>query len=121
MPALPRRKETVEYPSSDGQPMEETDLHCDVINDVIHGLERRYDDAPDVWVGGNLYLCYEEGNPKAAIAPDVLVAEGVKKWDRPNYLLWEEGRPSRLVVGYYNPTSGLTDGELFSRNRLRKK
>jgi Uma2 family endonuclease len=96
MGALPLEKE-IEYPTSDGQPMAETTLHRKVMNDLIHGLDRRYADVPDVWVGGNLFLCYERGNPAAIVAPDVLLAKGVAKWDRPNYLLWEETIPSLVV------------------------
>jgi Uma2 family endonuclease len=98
MTAFPLRQEIVEYPTSDGQPMAETDLHRDVIIDLILGLRRRYDDQRAVWVSGNVFLCYEEGNPKAAIAPDVLLVKGVEKRQRDNYLLWEEGRPPNLVV-----------------------
>jgi Uma2 family endonuclease len=90
-------KREIEYPTSDGQPMAETTLHRKVMNDLIHGLEGRYADVPDVWVGGNLFLCYERGNPAAIVAPDVLLAKGVAKWDRPNYLLWEETIPSLVV------------------------
>src|SRR4051812_47701160 len=96
MGALPLEKE-IEYPTSDGQPMAETTLHRKVMNDLIGSLERRYEDVPDVWVGGNLFLCYERGNPAAIVAPDVLLAKGVTKWDRPNYLLWEETIPSLVV------------------------
>jgi Uma2 family endonuclease len=96
MGALPLEKE-IEYPTSDGQPMAETTLHRKVMNDLIESLERRYADVPDVWVGGNLFLCYERGNPAAIVAPDVLLAKGVTKWDRPNYLLWEETIPSLVV------------------------
>jgi len=96
MSAFPLEQE-IEYPTSDGQPMAETTLHRKVMADLIEALERRYVDVPDVWVGGNLFLCYEKGNPAATVAPDVLLAKGVTKWDRPNYLLWEE-RPPSLVI-----------------------
>jgi Uma2 family endonuclease len=96
MGALPLEQE-IEYPTSDGQPMAETTLHRKVMNDLIEGLERRYSDVPDVWVGGNLFLCYERGTPAAIVAPDVLLAKGVTKWDRPNYLLWEEAPPCLVV------------------------
>jgi Uma2 family endonuclease len=96
MGALPLEQE-IEYPTSDGQPMAETTLHRKVMNDLIEGLERRYADVPDVWVGCNLFLCYERGNPAAIVAPDVLLAKGVTKWDRPNYLLWDETPPSLVV------------------------
>lgn len=96
MGAIPLQQE-IEYPTSDGQPMAETTLHRKVMADLIETLERRYAGSPDIWVGGNLFLCYERGNPSAALAPDVLLAKGVAKWDRPNYLLWEEVPPSLIV------------------------
>jgi len=96
MNAIPLEQE-IEYPTSDGQPMAETSLHLRVMLDCIVGLRRRYAGTPDVWVGGNLFLCYEKGNPKAKVAPDVLLAKGVSKWERPNYLLWQETVPSFVV------------------------
>lgn len=96
MPLEPLEQES-EYPTSDGQPMAETTLHREIMADTIAALERRYAAAPDVWVGGNLFLCYEKGNPSAALAPDVLLAQGISKWKRPNYLLWQEVPPSLIV------------------------
>lgn len=96
MSAIPLEQE-MEYPTSDGQPMAETTLHRKVMADLIEALDRRYAAVSDVWVGGNLFLCYRKGDPSAALAPDVLLAKGVTKWDRPNYLLWEETPPSLIV------------------------
>ncbi|HVR97068.1 MAG TPA: Uma2 family endonuclease [Thermoanaerobaculia bacterium] len=97
MGAIPFVKEGIEYPTSDGQPMAETTLHQTIMVDLIHGMRGRYATVPDVWVGGNLFLCYEKGNPAAILAPDVLVARGVEKWMRPNYLLWDEVPPSLVI------------------------
>jgi Uma2 family endonuclease len=97
MSAMPLEQE-IEYPTSDGQPMAETPWHQQVMIDLILGLRRRYAQAPDVWVGGNFFLCYERGNPNAHVSPDVMLARGVeKKRRRDNYRLWEE-RPPSLVV-----------------------
>jgi Uma2 family endonuclease len=96
MSAIPLEQE-MEYPTSDGQPMAETTLHRKVMADLIEALERHFASVPDVWVGGNLFLCYRKGDPSAALAPDVLLARGVTKWDRPNYLLWEETPPALVV------------------------
>jgi len=96
MNAIPSEQK-IEYPTSDGQPMAETILHRKVMCDLIEGLERHFSEVPDIWVGGNLFLCYEKGNPEACLAPDVLLAKGVEKWDRPNYLLWEETPPSLIM------------------------
>jgi Uma2 family endonuclease len=95
MMALPLEHE-IEYPDSDGQPMAETTLHREVMSDTIGGLKRRYADVPDVWVGGNLFLYYEKGNPRKCVAPDVLLARGVAKWDRRIYRIWEEKTPALI-------------------------
>ena len=98
IPAIPlENRQPIEYPTSDGKPMAETTLHRVVMQDLIHGLESHFRAVPDVWVGGNLFLCYQEGNPGAALAPDVLFARGVRKYPRDNYLLWQERPPSLIV------------------------
>jgi Uma2 family endonuclease len=97
MAAIPLHQE-IDYPTTDGQPMAETTLHRKIMTDMIQGLERRFKDEPDVWVGGNLFFYYEKGNPRAVVAPDVLLVHGVSKWDRPVYKLWEEGRVPSLVI-----------------------
>ena len=106
MSALPLEKE-IEYPTSDGQPMAETTLHRKVMSNLIGGLERRYAEAADVWVGGNLLLYYVEGRPEKSVAPDVLLAQGIDKRDRDIYLLWEETPPALI----FEITSRSTRGE----------
>ena len=96
MSALPLEQE-VEYPTSDGQPMAETEQHVQVIIDLIVGLQSRFAAVPDAWVSGNFFLFYEQGNPKARVSPDVMLAKGVSKRVRPNYLLWKERTPSLIV------------------------
>lgn len=88
----------VYYPESDGKPMAETDLHRDEMADLIAMLKTRYAAANDVYVSGNLLLYYEEGNPRAAVAPDVFVVLGVPKGRRRTYKLWEERVPPALVI-----------------------
>jgi Uma2 family endonuclease len=97
MAAIPLHRE-IDYPTADGQPMAETTLHRKIMTDMIAGLERYFAHVPNVWVGGNLFLYYEKGNPRAVVAPDVLLVHGVSKWDRPIYKLWEEGRTPSLVM-----------------------
>jgi len=95
MCALPLEQE-IEYPTSDGQPMAETTLHRVVMSNLIGGLERRYAETADVWVGGNLFLYYMEGDTKKSVAPDVLLARGVGKRHRDTYRLWEEKPPALI-------------------------
>jgi Uma2 family endonuclease len=97
MNAIPLERE-IEYPTSDGQPMAETLEHQQVMIDLILGLRWRYAATPGAWVAGNFFLCYERGNPRAHVAPDVMVAQGLEKKERrPNYLLWEEKPPSLII------------------------
>jgi Uma2 family endonuclease len=88
--ALPKTKALNDYPTSDGKPMAETDTHRNQMFDLIKRLDFRYEDDPDVYVSGNLLLFYEEGNKRKHVSPDAFVVFGVKKMERPNYLLWEE-------------------------------
>ncbi len=95
---LAPRWETVEYPTSDGVPLGETDVHRNQIFDLLFGLESFYRGRTDVYVTGNLLLCYEEGDGRKHLSPDVMVVLGVKPGERDNYLLWEEGKAPDLVI-----------------------
>ena len=96
MNAIPLER-AIEYPTSDGQPMAETLEHQQVMIDLIEGLRQRLAKVAGAWVGGNFFLCYERGNPRAHLAPDVMGAKGLDQRFRPNYLLWEEKPPSLIV------------------------
>jgi Uma2 family endonuclease len=114
MSAIPFRRD-VEYPDSDGQPMAETDIHRDEMHDLIKALQRRYQDVPDVYVSGSLFLYYVQGDPRAVVAPDVFLVKGVEKKRRRTYKLWEEGRPPSLVIEL---TSDSTQDEDLSKKKL---
>ena len=90
----------VEYPCSDGQPMAETSVHRRCMTYLIDALERhlRTGTRCPAYVSGNMFLYYEEGNPRAVVAPDVFVALGVPDRDRDTYLLWEESKGPDFVV-----------------------
>jgi Uma2 family endonuclease len=114
MAAMPLRDEEIEYPTSDGRPMAESNLHRKVMADLIAALEQRYVDEPRVWAGGNFLLYFEQGNPRASVSPDVVLVRGVEKWNRPLYKLWEEGRPPDFVI---EVTSGSTRREDMSTKK----
>jgi len=90
--------EGVIYPESDGQPMGETDTHRTIMIDLILVLQDRYRDDPNVYVSGDLFVYYEQGNPAAVFAPDAFVVFGVPKKLRRIYKLWEEGFKTPDVV-----------------------
>ena len=64
MPEAPASQPVV-YPESDGKPMAETDLHRSEMLALLDALEERYRAEANVYVTGNNFLYYEEGNPKA--------------------------------------------------------
>ena len=95
----PRPTREIHYPTRDGKPMGETQLHRDEMMDTIQVLEDYYAAEPNVYVGGNLLLCYEEGNRRKHVSPDVFVVLGVpKEPKRENYLVWKEGRAPDFVT-----------------------
>ena len=108
MAAIPLQRE-IHYPESDGNPMAESDLHRDVMTDLIHALKTRYIGEPNVYVAGNLLLYYVEGNPRKSVSPDVLVTWGIRKGRRKTYLLWKEGRAPGFVIEVTSDTTRSED------------
>lgn len=88
----------VDYPTSDGKPMAETELHRDLMFRLIHALSAHFAADPNVCVTGNLLLYYEQGNKRKHVSPDVFFARGVPKRVRKYYLMWEEGQGPQVVI-----------------------
>jgi Uma2 family endonuclease len=102
-------KEELEYPSSDGQPLGETDLHVDAILAARQVLELRFGARADVAVGANLIFYYEEGNSGARFSPDVYVAIGAPKRKRRVYKIWQEPVPPSFVMEVSSKGTWLED------------
>ena len=94
------------YSESDGQPLGETETHRDETWDLIQALQHHLRDQPDAYVGGDLFIYYEEGNPRAVVCPDVFVIHGVpklvtragRKEKRRIYKMWKEGPAPSMVI-----------------------
>lgn len=115
MGAIPLRQDII-YPESDGQPMAESQLHQEEMVDLIVGLRRHFRETPDVWVAGNLFFYYVQGDPGAAVAPDVLLVRGVPNVRRRTYKLWEEGEVPSLVIEVSSEST--CDEDLSKKKRL---
>ncbi len=87
-----------DYPTSDGRPMAETDLHRKLMHELINTLDAYFASDPTVYVSGNLLLFYIPGDRLRHLSPDVFVVRGVPKRDRLNYLTWEEGKGPDMVI-----------------------
>ncbi|MDJ1181876.1 Uma2 family endonuclease [Roseofilum casamattae] len=94
------------YPESDGQPVGENTTQFRLIMMIQGGLDALFKDVEDVFVAGDLFwypvqLTEEEISKQkkpSRQAPDVMVAFGVRKKDRPSYKQWEEEDIAPQVV-----------------------
>jgi Uma2 family endonuclease len=91
----------IEYPSGDGKPMAETWLHIRAIMWLQQALEDFFRARPDAFIASDLFWYWEEGNPSACMAPDVMVILCVAPRDpreRRSFYSWEEGGAIPVVV-----------------------
>ena len=86
------------YPDSDGRPVAESDFQLIPLLYAIDALKAHFQAREDVYVAGDMFLYYEEGNPRAVVAPDVFVVIGAPKQDRHSYLLWKEPKAPDFVL-----------------------
>src|SRR5215470_4412355 len=93
----PAHIERILYPESDGSPMAETDLHRNLILEIVFALSHFFRNDPNVYVSGNLFIYYVKGDSRKNVAPDVFFVRGVPKGDRRVYYLWEEGVAPQVV------------------------
>jgi Uma2 family endonuclease len=70
--------------------MAETTIHVQAIILLLQALEDFFSSAADVFVAADLFWYWEEGNPNAHRAPDVMVVKGVDKRERRSFFSWRE-------------------------------
>ena len=87
----------VEYPSSDGRPVAESDHQFIPLTYAANRLREHYREREDVYVAGNLLIYYEEGTQER-VAPDVFVVLGAARRKRTSYVLWEEPKGPDFVL-----------------------
>ena len=104
-----RQPATIVYPESDGKPMAETGIHVQRMIYLITALNGRYRDDPMVYVIGNIFVYYEEGNPSKVVSPDTFVVFGVPKRERRIYKVWEEGKAPDVVFEITSKKTRRTD------------
>jgi Uma2 family endonuclease len=83
--------EEIQYPSSDGEPMAESDIARDYLTYGVEAVGAYFQNRSNVYVSANSFIYYEEGNKEAVVAPDLYVVFGVSKRKRDNYQVWKEG------------------------------
>ena len=97
--------DSVEYPSSDGKPMAESPLHCRRLMEAGYAISTfvkqaaasSSSDRRGVYVGINMLVYDEPGNPRRHVSPDIFVAFDVPETDREVYKLWEDEIPAFVL------------------------
>ncbi len=105
-----RGAKPIYYPESDGKPIGETPIHRLNLSGLIEMLEDYYEHDPTAYISGNMFLYFEEGDPRKVVCPDVFVARGVGRRDRRIYCTWlEGGKGPDLVVELTSPKTRKED------------
>jgi Uma2 family endonuclease len=99
----------VEYPESDGEPMGETGFHVALMVYVIGMLRAFFHHRSDAYVGGNMFLYYEEGDPRQCVAPDTFIAFGVSPHERRSWFLWQEGKAPDVIFEFTSRSTRAAD------------
>ena len=106
-------------PSSDDEPMADSDTQLWPLTYSIHAIAARFADRPDVYVSGDLFVHYlarvESGMPvRGQIAPDVLVVFDVEDRVRDSYVVWREGKVPDFVME-------ISSNRSWRRDRIEKR
>ena len=97
--ALPGTTRDPLYPDSDGEPMAETEHQLVAMVHLYQALHLFFVSRDDVHVASDMFLYYEQGNPSACRAPDVMVTKGVVgKHLRRSFRTWEEGVSPTVII-----------------------
>jgi Uma2 family endonuclease len=87
----------IDYPESDGKPMAETDDHRDWMMCLIERLRRRYR-GKKVYISGNLFIYYQEGDNTKVVAPDVFAVLQCEPRKRRIFKTWIEGKVPSFIL-----------------------
>jgi len=85
------------YPSSDGEPLAETQQHILAILMAL-ALLRLYLQDQQAVVFADQFFYYIEGNSKAKVAPDVMVIFNIPKQLYASYKLWEGKQTPTIII-----------------------
>ena len=88
----------VDYPSSDGKPVAESDFQLTVLTYAREALRTHFRARENVYVAANLLIYYREGDDRVRVAPDVFVVVGAPSHERSSYLLWQEPKAPDWVL-----------------------
>ena len=101
---------SIEYPSSDGEPMSENQWQYVAMTDTVSALANHFIHRPDVFVAGDLLVYYRMNDNATRVAPDVFVVFGAAgKHLRDSWIVWREGKAPDFVMEVASPSTWQRD------------
>ncbi len=90
---------------------------------IAHLLRERYEDRPDVFISGTVFISYDITDGNRRVGPDLLIAFDVNsagiREGLPNYWIWEVGKAPDFVMEVASPSTAANDlgpkRELYQR------
>ncbi len=107
----------IEYPESDGEPMGESGIHVLATMHLLNALRYFLREYLDIYVIADMFLYYEEGNPRSVKAPDLMVVKDVDaSYERSTFKTWVEQAIPAVVIEVSSPSTAFED--LTVKHRL---
>jgi Uma2 family endonuclease len=92
------------FPETDDIPLE-TDWHRKQINFLCDLLDSRFHGRDDVFIAGNMFIYYDQDNPRKNAGPDVFFVKGANRWPRRRiWAVWkEQDRYPDVIIELMSP------------------
>ena len=101
---------SIVYPSSDGEPMAESDWQYIPLTETVSTLRVWFQDRPDVYVAGDMLVYYRINDNRTSVAPDVYAVFGASgNHPRDSWIVWREGRAPDFVLEIASPSTWQRD------------
>ena len=95
------------------EPVEDGVLQETPLMRIINLLWELYEDRPDVFMSGMVFVSYDETNGNARVAPDFFIAfdvpnESIRR-NLPNFWIWEIGKVPDFALEVASPSTASND------------
>ena len=101
---------SIVYPSSDGEPMAESDWQYIPLTETVSTLRIWFLDRPDVYVAGDMLVYYRINDNRTRVAPDVYAVFGASgNHPRDSWIVWREGKAPDFVLEIASPSTWQRD------------
>ena len=98
------------------------------IRRIAHLLDERYEDRPNVFISGRIFVSYDITNGNRRVEPDLFIAFDVDsagiRANLPNFWIWEIGKAPDFVMEVASPSTAANDlgwkRELYQRLEIQE-